>query len=58
MIINILKYIYNLIYYNTEPVKVLPKVILTAKKFDMVYFKPVIVSINTPQIRHTKPETI
>ena len=33
------------------------KAIKTAKKSELVNFKPGIVSINTPQIRHTKPET-
>ena len=58
MIINILKYILNLIYYNTRLVKLILNAIKTAKKCELVNFKPGIVSINIPQIRHTKPETI
>ena len=58
MIINILKYIRNLIYYNEKPVKLTPNAMKTAKKCESVNFKPGIVSTNTHQVHHAKPEII
>mgnify|MGYP006879750180 FL=1 len=46
------------IYYNVKLAKLTPNALKTAKKCELVNFKLGIVSINTPQIRHTKPETI
>ena len=55
---SILKYMPDSIYYNVKLAKLTPNALKTAKKCELVNFKPGIVSINTPQIRHTKPETI
>ena len=52
-----LKDMLNLIYYNIKHAKLTPNAKKIAKKCELVNFKPGIVSINTPQIRHTKPET-
>ena len=58
MKISILKYMPDSIYYNVKLAKLTPNALKTAKKCELVNFKLGIVSINTPQIRHTKPETI